>query len=272
MGVSFLPPKSWSMQFFSSGEECVMSHQSISADTVYINGIKVASKQIRQIWSCIRPDVQLPTNMRSHVCKPEPNFWSERTSALRTRNQCQYQDSQVYHCLLITSADALTFHHFPVHSQITTTRRGDYLNNQATGRFWGGSCGLVKCRRTEVGFFLPQQPVWQTAQSDGLEMIFFAKQWKRSPLSLRAAGGRDMPGPPFERTEGRMLPLTLTEKKQSAHFGFYTSSSVNHVGTDSHIQYFILWEREWERDPYVYISLRRKTKFLNWRKYSDFTP
>lgn len=105
---------------------------------------------------------------------------------------------------------------------------------------WRGSCGLVKGRRTGVGFFLPQQPVWQPAQSDGLEMIFLAKQWKRSPLSLRAAGGRDMPGPPFERTEGRMLQLKLTEVKQSAHFGLYTYSSVNHVGTDSHIQYLIL--------------------------------
>lgn len=101
------------------------------------------------------------------------------------------------------------------------------------------------------GIFSPTATSLADRTKRRLEMIFFAKQWKRSPLSLRAAGGRGMPG----RTEGRMLRLKLTEEKQSAHFGFYTSSSVNNVGTDSHIQYLILWER----DPYVYISLRIKT-------------
>lgn len=67
MGVSFLPPKSCSMRFFSSGERSALCHtnqstrvrtrHSTCAYAVYIKGINVASEQIWQIKSCGRTDV-----------------------------------------------------------------------------------------------------------------------------------------------------------------------------------------------------------------------
>lgn len=67
VGVSFLPQKSCSVRFFSSGERSALCHTNQStrlrtrhctcAHAIYVKGINVASEQIRQIYFCVRTGV-----------------------------------------------------------------------------------------------------------------------------------------------------------------------------------------------------------------------
>lgn len=144
MGVSFLPQKSCSVRFFSSGERSALCHTNQStrlrtrhctcAHAIHVKGINVASEQIRQIYFRARTCVNC-----AQMCSLEIHT-NRKLSQTFNPIDVSSENTEPAPITAFTSLplkkiknNTTTFLFFPVNSQVTTTRSADYLSNQAAG-------------------------------------------------------------------------------------------------------------------------------------------